>query len=196
MNAADQRNPVLSEIFRLASSGDALEARVAERPRRLRELSITDELTSLYNRRYLPEILENEYSSFKRYGAPLSVAIFDIDRFKGINDTYGHLTGDEVLKTTSGILKQTTRDADTIGRYGGEEFLLIMPRTDTARALIVADRFRKKIAESRFSDPGIQVSISGGVAGLTQGETIDQLVSRADKRLYRAKENGRNRIEA
>ncbi|MFP4564550.1 MAG: diguanylate cyclase [Spirochaetia bacterium] len=174
----------------LSKANEALEK---ERSRLL-EVSITDSLTGLYNRRYTEEMLGRITAESRRYGTPLSVVLFDLDNFKNINDLRGHQLGDRVLKGVGEIFREISRDSDIAGRYGGEEFLLILPRTEWGRAVQVAERIRREITE-RLRPVEIEVTISGGVAEL-DGHSPEGLVQEADKRMYRAKQLGKNRIVA
>ncbi|MCY6370929.1 diguanylate cyclase [Clostridium ganghwense] len=153
-----------------------------------------DGLTSLYNHKYMYERLEEEIKSAKIYNNKLSLIMFDIDKFKLINDTYGHQTGDEVLIKIGNELKQQLRKSYVIGRYGGEEFILILPETDLKGAVILAERLRKGISEIKFKEENITVTISVGAAEL-KSETAIELIGKSDKLLYTAKRNGRDRIE-
>jgi diguanylate cyclase (GGDEF)-like protein len=163
----------------------------------IKEMSIRDELTGVYNRRHLMELLEHEYHRISRGGARFSVAMLDIDHFKSVNDTYGHLTGDEVLRTVSDVIANSLRSADFCGRYGGEEFLLVMTQTNINGALLCAERIRSTIEQSRFPNMGadFRVTVSLGVTEFGGKEDIPTMIERADKALYRAKETGRNRVD-
>lgn len=163
----------------------------------IKEMSIRDDLTGVYNRRHLMELLEHEYHRISRGGAHFSVAMLDIDHFKSVNDTYGHLTGDEVLKAASDVIRKSFRSADFCGRYGGEEFLLVMTQTNINGALLCAERIRSTIEQSRFPSlgPNFKVTVSLGVTEFTGKEDIPTMIARADKALYHAKESGRNRVE-
>jgi diguanylate cyclase (GGDEF)-like protein len=119
--------------------------------------------------------------------------MLDIDHFKRINDTFGHVTGDETLRAVAETLREQSRNADVIGRYGGEEFLVVMPHTDLAQARATAERLRIAVANLRFSRPELRLTISGGLAQY-QGEELVPLIERADRLLYRAKHEGRDRI--
>lgn len=160
----------------------------------LRTLAITDQLTQLYNRLKLDEVLRYEVARAQRDNTPLSVAIIDIDKFKTVNDTFGHQVGDKVLINVSQIMLQNIRSTDILGRWGGEEFMLILPNTSHNNAYSHVNQLRKVIERANFS-PVKQVTISVGLASCTQynGETL--LVELADSALYEAKENGRNRVE-
>jgi diguanylate cyclase len=165
---------------------------------RIKHEVVIDPLTRAYNRRAFDERIAQEISSFRRYGNPSSLIMMDIDHFKHVNDSYGHRTGDGVLRVVAGILKKEIRDMDVLCRYGGEEFALILPHTALAAAVDVADRLRRKIAESRFSFKGrrFHVTASFGVAELSPDDTVESYIQRADAALYRAKEEGRNCVRA
>ena len=163
----------------------------------LREQVKRDSMTNLYNHQRFRELLQQELSRSERYGHPVSVIFADIDHFKSINDTYGHLAGDKVIVTIAGCLKNELRDSDQIARYGGEEFAIILPETEKKTAFEVAERLRKAIDALRiiYEDNYIQPSMSFGIASLTLGEKVsyDDLIKRADSALYQAKRQGRNR---
>lgn len=154
--------------------------------------AIVDGLTGLYNHRYLYDRLEEEIKRHKRHNnCAFSILMIDIDHFKAINDTHGHLTGDEILKAVSNLLKANLRQTDIAGRYGGEEFLLILPETGLDEACLVAEKIRKSVEGSVFIK-NIKFSISIGVSTYS-GETASELAEKADKNLYQAKSSGRNR---
>lgn len=162
---------------------------------KIQELAVTDELTSLPNRRSIMEQLSKEWERSKRNGSHFCIALLDLDLFKEINDTYGHLAGDAVLKEFSSIVTTELRSPDSIGRYGGEEFLLIMPDTQISEAQKVAERIREIIARHEFVDiaPGVTIQVS---IGLTEhdDQPIQELIKRADLALYQSKKSGRNRV--
>lgn len=160
----------------------------------LRQLAITDGLTGLCNRRHISGRLEQELARAERYQTPLSILLFDLDHFKRINDLYGHGVGDEALVAVAGMLRHELRDVDMLGRYGGEEFLVVLPNVDLVAARAVAERLRLAIRELRFSAPDLRLSLSGGVAQALPDESAEQLVRRADACLYGAKGAGRDRI--
>jgi diguanylate cyclase (GGDEF)-like protein len=164
--------------------------------KRIEELAELDELTGSFNRRCIMRMLEDEIARAHRTKAPFSVALIDLDWFKRINDTYGHPTGDEVLRTFAITIFANIRSIDRFGRYGGEEFLLILPDTPHDVAARVLDRQREIIAELDWSafSLGMNVTISAGVATLAPNEAPDALLARADSALYAAKARGRNRI--
>ena len=157
--------------------------------------SHTDSLTGMMNRLRINELLQMEIDRVERYGGDLCVALLDIDHFKLVNDTYGHLIGDEVLKTLAKILTQKIRKTDLSGRWGGEEFLLVLTSTPLAGAIKKMDAVRRHVETQDFEGvPRVTVSI--GVSVFQQGDTLESLVGRADVALYFAKESGRNRVEA
>jgi len=164
-----------------------------EKSSELERLSITDKLSGLYNRARLDQILEQELNRFERYRIPFSVILLDIDWFKTINDTYGHLEGDRMIVELSKLLTQTIRNTDRIGRWGGEEFMVICPSSDLDSAAILAERLRQQVAAHNFGFESPQ-SISLGIAEVAPGCTIDTLISMADRALYTAKQQGRNRV--
>lgn len=160
----------------------------------LDKMAVTDSLTGLFNHRFIIERLGQEIAEAKRYDFNLSVIMFDIDYFKTVNDNYGHQMGDKVLFEISETIKDQLRKVDIVGRYGGEEFLVICPHTDLEGILITAERIRKKIGTLTFGEENMNVTISGGV-GTLKDEDVSELIRRTDELLYQAKENGRNRIE-
>lgn len=158
-------------------------------------LSLMDELTNVYNRRYLWNRLQEEFARFLRTKQPLSFLLLDIDHFKLINDQYGHLAGDFVLKELCQFISSVLRKYDIIGRYGGEEFGLILPNTTLDSSVPVAERIRMKVEKYPFTfeQQKLPITVSIGVAGLTQEiENIEKLINNADEGLYKAKEKGRN----
>jgi len=164
----------------------------------LERLANIDSLTGLLNRGAILRKLSEQMKHAKRYRDELSLSLLDIDHFKKVNDQYGHLTGDDVLEQVAILMWQNIRDADIIGRYGGEEFIIILPRTDLSSALNVAERVRKMIEASKMKDPEgnmFGITVSQGISIYKLGEDEHSLISRADNALYKAKGNGRNRIE-
>ena len=163
----------------------------------LHRLATTDGLTGLPNRRQLLAALEVEMRRAERSGRPLALALLDVDRFKSVNDTHGHAAGDEVLCAVADELRKVTRAGDVLGRYGGEEFAILMPETSTAQARRACERLREAIAGRIIHYPdgsSGRVTISTGVALLSGGEPSEQLISRADAALYAAKSDGRNLV--
>ena len=162
-----------------------------------------DALTGFYNKRQLEERTKQEVSGAKRKNKPLCAIMIDIDFFKKVNDTYGHAVGDIVLKTVAHIIKSQLRDYDIAGRYGGEEFTILLPFTTIAEARMVAERLRfaveKKLIDISkvvpdMQEKNINVTISSGVHQLQPGEDENELIQKADKALYEAKANGRNKV--
>jgi len=160
----------------------------------LEKQATTDALTGIYNRLKINTTLQSEVSRSKRYGSPLSVILLDIDKFKSINDTFGHLEGDNVLKELATLVSANIRGNDLFARWGGEEFMILAPCLQQEQALEFAEKLRGLVAGHAFSIRQ-QVTASFGVAILQLPETPDQLTSRADSALYLAKQNGRNRVE-
>jgi diguanylate cyclase (GGDEF)-like protein len=161
--------------------------------KRIEEISITDRLTGIYNRVRLDEVLKDEHERFKRYGDPFSVILFDLDHFKSINDTHGHLVGDRVLKEIAHLTRGMMRATDVPGRWGGEEFLIVSPHSDLEGAKQLAEKLRLAIAERDFGKAG-RITASFGVATVDARTTPDSLLKAVDDALYHAKENGRNRV--
>ncbi len=165
---------------------------------RYKELSITDYLTQIHNRRHFMELFDREFSRATRYLYDLSLVIFDLDNFKMVNDTYGHLQGDRVLKGVADGVKSEIRSHDVFARYGGEEFILLLPQTPLKGASLVAEKIRRNIAETSIDGMAIgDVTISIGVASYPNSRVKDShsLISLADEAMYNAKTNGKNRVE-
>ena len=166
--------------------------------RRLKQLSITDGLTELFNHRHIHELLQDEFERSRRTGDPIAVAMMDLDRFKNINDTYGHPTGDVILYETALIIKETAREIDMPGRYGGEEFIAILPGTDEDAAAHFAERVRQAVEKYLFRDGAVEVrmTVSCGVASFpSEGvDSPEALLKAADEALYEAKDGGRNQV--
>ncbi|EWH01195.1 GGDEF domain-containing protein [Halomonas sp. BC04] len=161
---------------------------------RLRRLSDTDDLTGLANRRKLMAKLDQEISRCNRHGSPLSLMLIDLDHFKRVNDTWGHLQGDQVLVELARLCRAVLREEDTIARLGGEEFAVILPTTPLVRSRPLAKRLQQRIGEHAFGiEPG-QITVSIGLAEYRPGEPRDVLIERADRCLYAAKHQGRNRV--
>ncbi|MBL4798259.1 MAG: GGDEF domain-containing protein [Oleispira sp.] len=161
-----------------------------------RKKAMHDALTGLPNREAYQQRLEQEVNRQQRYGNKLSLMVCDIDLFKRINDNYGHLAGDKVLKIIAKSLQVNLRDSDFIARFGGEEFVALMPETSREEAKIVAEKLRKKIENSpfNFKKERVQITISFGISEFTEGDSANDVFERADKALYKAKENGRNQV--
>ncbi|MDO8609881.1 MAG: diguanylate cyclase, partial [bacterium] len=159
----------------------------------LQKVAYTDHLTKLMNRIKIDEMLERCANSYKRYKNIYSVILLDIDHFKLVNDTYGHLVGDDVLKHVAKVLSANTRNIDLVGRWGGEEFLIITKETNIEGTSVLAEKIRKSVESYEFEIAKNQ-TVSLGVAQIKENETVDELLKRADDALYEAKESGRNRV--
>ena len=165
---------------------------IEEKNKLLSKLAITDGLTQLYNHQAIYEKLVDEIKRSKRYQSNVSILLLDIDHFKRINDTHGHEVGNSVLKKVAERIGNSVRDVDMVGRYGGEEFLVIFPNSNVKQAHNAAERIRKDIEKTEFPEE-IKVTISGGVVEY-QSENVNELVDKADQQMYRAKQSGRNKI--
>ena len=161
-----------------------------------KQMSVTDPLTKLFNRRHFEIEFEREYKRAKRYNNDLSIAIVDIDFFKKINDTFGHSCGDYVLKEIAYLMNTNFRQSDTIYRYGGEEFVVILTETPSATACVPMERLRKIIENHRFvyHNQNINVTISCGISSNTDSDLAYDMFDEADKALYEAKNSGRNLV--
>lgn len=161
------------------------------------QLTIIDGLTQIHNKRYFMEFIDREMARCARYDRPLSLLLFDIDKFKLINDQHGHLAGDAILKRLAEVVSKHIRKEEAFARYGGEEFAVLMPETNAERALIFAEKIRRKVESTVFSyeDRRIPVTVSIGVAEMANHRDPKAFIKASDERLYRAKENGRNRVE-
>ena len=159
----------------------------------LARLAQTDCLTGLYNRIYLDEALQNEQLRFERYQSTFGVILIDLDYFKQVNDTYGHLIGDQVLIEISTLLKQHCRNVDTVARWGGEEFLIVTPETDMKGLKVIAENLRVNI-ESHVFPKAVTLTASLGITVFRQGDCAEKFISRVDRALYEAKSKGRNTV--
>lgn len=162
--------------------------------KRLEELWMTDHLTGLHNRQSVDQLWEREILRSTRYGDIFSVLLIDIDLFKRVNDEYGHLVGDEILFQFAQLLKQVSRDTDHIGRWGGEEFIVLIPNTNLSSAVLMAEKLRETIEQFKFSTVG-SLTASIGLATYRNGMSQEELFRVADRALYQAKARGRNRVE-
>jgi two-component system cell cycle response regulator len=160
----------------------------------IRLLATTDPLTGIANRREFTRIVTNEMDRVRRYGKPLSLVMYDIDFFKHVNDTFGHDVGDYVLQTLTAVVKENIRTVDTVARWGGEEFMVLMPQSDLAAARSSAEKLRQKIIHYSF-DKVDKITVSFGVTEFVLQDDFNALLKRADDALYQAKELGRNRVE-
>jgi diguanylate cyclase (GGDEF)-like protein len=185
-------------IKRLQEELEERERQLLEANERLRHMSRTDSLTGLENRRSIERQLETMFAHGERLGEPLSCVMSDLDRFKSVNDEFGHHAGDAVLKQFAGILKKAAREIDVVGRYGGEEFIVLLPGTVLDSAVTFAERVRKEVESHTFVFDGgsIQRTASFGVAGWPHPRirACDHIVRAADDALYVAKETGRNKV--
>lgn len=202
----DSYQALLNESSKITKIGDINQkklfdanSKIETQKEKLYTLSVTDYLTGIYNRRYVIEALDVEFMKSKRYGFGLSCILIDIDDFKKINDQFGYQVGDFTLKTISEMIQEAIREVDIFGRYGGEEFLIILPNTKVYDASIVADKVRKKIAKLRF-DTGTEevgsfaLTLSLGVSDIhsSNPKTVEELLSNTDKALFQAKNNEKN----
>ncbi|MBR9805568.1 diguanylate cyclase, partial [bacterium] len=190
-----------SEISRLQEKIKTLETEAKENQRLLAEQvekSLLDALTQLPNREAYDERITTEFARWQRYRRPLSLAVVDVDHFKSVNDNYGHMAGDNVLRILANTLTKRLRRTDYIARYGGEEFVILMPETGLADAMHVMEQVREKVAETPFhfkSEP-LTITVSCGLASFNEGDSIEQVFERADEQLYAAKNGGRNQCRA
>jgi len=182
------------EITLLKKKIEALENQLKE----VKKEAKTDDLTNMLNKKALNEELEKQEQFFKRHGRNYSIIFFDIDHFKNVNDTYGHDAGDVILKSVGLLLNRYSRDIDIVGRFGGEEFIIIAPETDKEGARVFAEKIRKIIAKTKFmyKKTRINITISAGVADRKETNSKEETLKLADERLYKAKRGGRNRVEA
>lgn len=186
-------------LFQVFGNLAAIALRNALLFKRTNDLAVRDPLTGLFNRRAFMERLAEEWERSQRFGSPLSVLMVDVDHFKRFNDLHGHVVGDQVLVLTAGTMKEQLRAVDTLGRYGGEEFLAILPRTDVATAISVAGKLREAVAGKQHRCPDnpdqeLSITVSIGVAGAAQAHTWSELMDAADRALLEAKARGRNRV--
>lgn len=179
-------------IFKYLSGADA-EAKYHEE---IYRMTIVDGLTQVHNKRYLYEALEREITRARRHERPLALLMFDIDYFKRINDHYGHLAGDYVLRELADTVQARIRRDEVFARYGGEEFVIVLPETTLEGGRALAESLREKVAEHPFTFQGerIPVTISIGCAAMTGDESATELIQQADERLYEAKRAGRNQV--
>ena len=205
--AADRMANLLTAVTFLVLSGiyaliafftlrlDAQQRRILQQNEVLAHLSVTDALTGAVNRLGLMGRLAETVSRSQRFGHPMAVLLLDLDHFKDVNDQHGHPVGDEVLKRFVEIVRQNIRTSDILGRWGGEEFLVVSPHLGRDNAVKLAEKLRQAVEQACF-DAGIRLTASIGVAELRPGEPVDALVERADRALYQAKDGGRNRVVA
>ncbi|OGR53494.1 MAG: diguanylate cyclase [Desulfobacula sp. RIFOXYB2_FULL_45_6] len=184
------------EIVNLILQGSSVALSRQLKMEHLRDAAVIDPLTQCYNRREFENQLNRHMASAVRHRTKLSVFMFDLDHFKEINDTYGHPAGDKVLREVSAMVKENIRTGDILTRYGGEEFLAILPETDKAKAMELADRLRIKISRKVIlhGKDKIKITASFGVAEMNRNADMDQLIRNVDAMLYKAKLNGRNTV--
>ncbi len=216
---ADTERRIISEMFDVLRLVEESEARYEElehrmlslqrenldlvvKNRLLSEVSSRDALTGLYNRWFVMEKIDSELNRALRHGSPMSLLMLDVDHFKRINDTWGHSAGDQVLQGIGKLLRECCRVYDVPGRYGGEEFCIVLPETKTDNTTTVAERIRRRLetTELQCGDISIAVTASIGIAGMdapSDGDSLSPagLIERADRALYTAKNRGRNRVE-
>jgi diguanylate cyclase (GGDEF)-like protein len=174
-----------------------LERLVAERTAELERVAVTDTLTGVFNRGRIFEVAADEASRASRQSQPLCLAMLDLDHFKAINDRHGHVTGDDVLRVVAQCISRELRPADRIGRYGGEEFLVLLPETALAGAVAALERVRNAVSQLKIEAiEGVQLTVSAGVVVHVNDAPLEASVKRADAALYRAKAEGRNRVVA
>ncbi len=176
----------------LLEVGD-LAAQLNESLKRVEKLAVTDTLTETYNRRKFDEVVVKEHHLANHGGEPFSLIMIDIDHFKMVNDKFGHRTGDQVLIQLSQLIRGLIRQGDLLIRWGGEEFLILLPGTQIEEASLFAERVRQEVENKQFSSIGV-MTISLGVAQLREGDSTDSVLKRVDSALYQAKQNGRNRV--
>jgi len=191
--AAETRNQALSEqVLSMEKETHDLKKRLDENKQKL----VFDTLTGVHNRMAYNDHLKNHMARWQRYQEHFSYAILDIDHFKNVNDTYGHNTGDKVLKLVANIMQKSIRESDTIFRIGGEEFVLILPNTSVEQAAPTIEKLRKAVSNSgfRFKEDKVTIHISAGLTQVNEQDTEESIFERADKALYEAKETGRNKL--
>ncbi len=189
------------EIFEYLRASGA-NAKILEGFQRILDQRSKDGLTGLLNRRTIEERLKEELARTKRHKTDLSIILLDIDFFKKVNDTYGHPAGDEVLKEIGKYLSENIREEDSLGRYGGEEFLVILPQTSQQGAYDLAERIRKgiknttiRVQDNNKKDHNIRITLSVGVTTYKPNQPMDDLIKKADSALYSAKESGRDQVK-
>lgn len=197
LSAGWQEEELVARVQRSLARKQRFDALVEE-GRKLTALSITDGLTQVNNHRFFRERLQEEFRRVQRYQDASALLFVDLDFFKDVNDVYGHLMGDQVLRTVAQTIRGCLRDVDVLARYGGEEFAILLPQTHLTGALTVAERIRRDIQALKMADDGkLRITASLGIATLPNPAitTADELVGTADAALYRAKREGRNRVQ-
>jgi len=188
---ADERDERVRELQEQLTKVESANAELLRRNSALAEISARDALTGLYNRWYVMEKIDSEMNRSQRHRSPVSLIMLDIDHFKRVNDSFGHSAGDRVLRSVGQVLRDSCRVYDVAGRYGGEEFCVVLPETNAGNTTVVAERIRERLAASRFEVGSDSVVVIESEAALSPSMLID----RADQALYSAKHHGRNRVE-
>jgi len=190
-----KQNKYAQIITKLVNFSKAITRELEEANQELVKVSITDKLTGIFNRLKLDQVISDEIARSERYHSPFSIILVDIDHFKSVNDTYGHLTGDKVIVKIAELLSLHSRQNDIVGRWGGEEFVVVLPGSSLQSATQVAEKLREAIADTQFPEVGRKTA-SFGLASYLEKDNPASLISRADKALYMSKNNGRNRVTA
>lgn len=180
--------PLMFVLFRL-------KAIQIKQSKRLTKQIYNDELTGLHNRHFVYELLDYELEMMKKSRSPFCLCFADVDNFKTVNDTHGHLVGDEVLIGIADVLRDNLRKSDVVSRWGGEEFVIILPRCDIQQAPLAIEKVKQALSEQTLSSKSLAITMSFGIVKLSNDEPLEQILKRADDLLYVAKNNGRNRIE-
>ena len=170
-----------------------MEYQAQEYVKKLEKLSVTDALTGLFNRVKIEQELRRVMSEYKRYRIPACVLLIDVDHFKSVNDDHGHLEGDRVLVRVAKILRNKTRETDVVGRWGGEEFLVLTPNTRLEQAAVIGEKLRQAVEKEEFDRVG-RKTVSIGLSAFEENRSIDEIIDRADQALYKAKNSGRNQV--
>ncbi|OWW22930.1 diguanylate cyclase [Noviherbaspirillum denitrificans] len=194
---AGRYNKQLRQLEKIARISDRYQSMMRDLNEALKDASTKDALTGIGNRRMLMESLKAETARAERLERPLTIVLIDVDRFKSVNDLYGHEAGDKVLVRIANAIRSGVRDYDLCGRWGGEEFMVIMPEVPADEGAVVVERMREAIAgiDMVADDKSVQISASFGIAERRPGERISDTINRADAALFDAKRNGRNRYE-
>jgi len=183
-----------SELSFIKNAIRKMNYEIIKRENELKYISETDSLTGCYNRRATINLIEKEIEQSKEFDLNFSLIMFDLDKFKKVNDTFGHLFGDTVLKDVSKVILNNIKTTDIFGRYGGEEFLILLPNTDLDEGIIIAERLRQTIEKMTWKYDTV-ITVSMGVIKKLPNDTLDLVLGRVDNLLYKAKKNGRNRVE-
>jgi diguanylate cyclase (GGDEF)-like protein len=197
LTLAERYQKQLRQLEKIARISDRYQSMMRDLNEALKEASTRDALTGIGNRRMLMERLKAEAARAERMGRPMTIALGDVDRFKKVNDAYGHEAGDKALVEIAEAIRSAVRDYDLCGRWGGEEFMIIMPEIGASEGMLVVDRVRNAIAglDMQIGEQALELSASFGIAERRQGESVSDAINRADAALYDAKRAGRNRVE-